>query len=56
MAALFHSMKIKYLPVLCSLWFAALAVLAGPASGATNLYTGDTWAFVDAEEGPGGRG
>ena len=50
MAALFHSMKTKYLPVLCSLWFAALAVLAGPASGATNLYTGDTWAFADAKK------
>jgi transglutaminase-like putative cysteine protease len=43
-------MKTKYLPVLCSLWFAALAVPAGPASGATNLYTGDTWAFVDAKK------
>jgi transglutaminase-like putative cysteine protease len=42
-------MKIKYLPVFCCLWFAALAVVAGPASPATNLYTGDTWAFVDAK-------
>jgi transglutaminase-like putative cysteine protease len=43
-------MKTKYLPVLCSLWFTALAVLAGPPSGATNLYTGATWAFVDAKK------
>jgi len=43
-------MKTKHLPVLCGLWFAALAVLAGPASGATNLYSGDTWAFVDAKK------
>jgi hypothetical protein len=43
-------MNTKHLPVFCSLWFAALAVLAGPASAATNLYSGDTWAFVDAKK------
>ena len=43
-------MKTKHLPVLCALWFAALAVPAGPPSTPTNLYTGDTWAFVDARK------
>jgi hypothetical protein len=42
-------MKTKHWPVICSLWFIAV-VLAGPASGATNLYTGDIWALVDAKK------
>jgi transglutaminase-like putative cysteine protease len=50
MAALLLSMKIKYLPALCGLWFASIVVLAAPASGATNLYTGDVWALVDAKK------
>jgi transglutaminase-like putative cysteine protease len=43
-------MKTKNLPVVCSFCFAVMAVLAGPVSGATNLYTGDTWAFLDAKK------
>ena len=50
MGALLHSMKLKYLPVLCGLWLAALALGAGAVSGATNLYTGDVWALVDAKK------
>jgi transglutaminase-like putative cysteine protease len=43
-------MKTRYLPLLCGLWLAALALLARPASGDTNLYTGDTWAFLDVKK------
>src|SRR5271155_835406 len=43
-------MKTKYWSVIGSLWFAAVVVLAGPASGAANLYSGDTWAFLDVKK------
>ena len=43
-------MKTRYLPLLCGLWLGALALLPQPVSGATNLYTGDTWAFLDVQK------
>src|ERR1700722_17230847 len=43
-------MKTRHWSVICSFWFALAMVLNLSASGATNLYTGDTWAFVDAKK------
>ena len=46
----FQSMKTKHWPILFNLWFVALAALAASAVGDTNLYTGDTWAFLDVKK------
>jgi len=43
-------MKTKHWSVIFSFWFAAVVVLSGTAFGATNLYTGDTWTFLDGKK------
>ena len=43
-------MKIKYLSPLCCVWLAGFAAFADSPPATNNIYSGDTWALVDAKK------